>query len=113
MSRHPLDINYGNSPPTIQNLKIIEDYKYRRLYKVDWKVCFLKWVKDSAGIEPAYHVFVEDDSFVCMGNLLHQVSLLHALAPADRGLPFRTGTAMVSTGSQLISVSKKCKLRHI
>ena len=55
MQRHPEYVNYGNSPPTGSNLFRHEknvsedekkdtipnpDYEYRRMYKIDWKVCF-------------------------------------------------------------------------
>lgn len=71
------------------------DYKFRRVYKVDWKVCFLRWSQRNEKVYE-YHAFVEDDSFVCVGNLLHQVSLLSSIKPFS---PFRTGTPMVSSFS--------------
>lgn len=40
-----------------------------------------------------YHVFVEDDSFMCTENLLYQVSLLHNKS-INSNHSFRTGTAM-------------------
>ena len=91
MNRHPDYINYSNSPPTGDNLKRIEnnnnnnnnnneilnpDYHVRRLYKIDWKVCFMKYCYNNNKMAE-YHVFVEDDSFVCTENLLYQVSLLY------------------------------------
>ena len=66
LSRHPLHVNYGNanvkdktravetSPgsgvfvrtPTVDVSAdpTLADYPLRRMYKVDWKVCFLKWI---------------------------------------------------------------------
>ena len=51
----------------------------RLLYKVDWKVCFLKWALQNNRMA-SYHVFVEDDSFMCTENVLHQCELLLLLA---------------------------------
>jgi hypothetical protein len=96
MKRHPDFINYANSPPTGENLFRINrteannstsmkaqeqqidnpDYPFRRFYKIDWKICFLRWCAQNSRI-PKYHVFVEDDSFICTDNLLHQMTLLH------------------------------------
>ena len=102
LRRHPSYINYGNSQvvdidadvdasgtggegeageETTSNSDsdsrsgIHRDYRYRRMYKIDWKVCFLKWISANQ-YKPDYHVFVEDDSFVCTENLLHQMGLL-------------------------------------
>lgn len=108
-------INYGNSPPVDENMSINEtihaegdvgganaekvvtvalpNYHLRVMYKVDWKVCFLRWAYQHNAMA-SYHLFVEDDSFVCTGNVLHQTSLLRSLPPAERGFPFRTGTPM-------------------
>ena len=106
MDRHPDYINYGNAPPRTENFKRIEnntelaspDYLWRRLYKIDWKVCFLKYALANHKMAQ-YHVFVEDDSFVCTENLLHQVALLQINAQAtqqqsQKQPSFRTGTAM-------------------
>jgi hypothetical protein len=41
-----------------------------------------------------YHVFVEDDSFVCTENVLHQTTILRNFLPDKKGLPFRTGWPM-------------------
>jgi hypothetical protein len=77
MKRHPDSINYGNAPPREESLAEHPDYLWRRLYKVDWKVCFMRYARDN-GKMAEYHAFVEDDSFVCTENLLHQATLLHA-----------------------------------
>ena len=91
MERHPDYINYGNSPPTTDNIehKIINDqtgdvirtisypdYPSRRIYKIDWKICFLKHVY-KIGRVADYHVFVEDDSYVCCDHLLYQVQKIN------------------------------------
>ena len=60
------------------------------MYKVDWKICFTKWAVQNYPIMPMYHVYVEDDFFVCTENLLHQMTLLRNLSPEKRP-PFRTG----------------------
>lgn len=89
MERHPPYVNYGNSPPVDTFLhhrdlnksspafnQTIEypDYPSRRLYKVDWKTCFLRHTQQYSLV--LYHIFVEDDSFVCMKNMLYQLTLL-------------------------------------
>jgi diadenosine tetraphosphatase ApaH/serine/threonine PP2A family protein phosphatase len=93
MKRHPYDVNYGNSPPRTEILAQSPDYLWRRLYKIDWKVCFTRYARDNQ-LMAEYHAFVEDDSFVCTENLLHQVSLLHRRGRTERLPVFRTGTAM-------------------
>lgn len=110
-TRHPESINYGNCPPERppsfdgmsteeieeihkeiarkrDNCEPLErwqvpDYALRRLYKVDWKVCFMKWALHHHH-DADFHVFVEDDSFMCTENLLHQVKLLAARTKADK-----------------------------
>lgn len=98
MTRHHDDVHYGNAPPVRENLLIIAngttivelpDYHYRRSYKMDWKICFLRYCLHHDRMAQ-YHVFVEDDSFVCTQNLLHQVALLSQTAHKS----FRTGTSM-------------------
>jgi hypothetical protein len=110
MKRHPDSINYGNAPPREESLLEHPDYLWRRLYKVDWKVCFMRYARDN-GKMAEFHAFVEDDSFVCMENLLHQANLLLAKSSAVTIPPpkmtkggedgraaaavvFRTGTGM-------------------
>lgn len=123
LSAHPDPrINYGNSPPIPANLvyrytrrreildnstssnssvKVVEevveeplpDYHLRRRYKIDWKVCFMQHIRRMYE-KVDYYVFVEDDSFVCTDNLLHQMSLLHHLSAAQQMSEFRTGTPM-------------------
>jgi hypothetical protein len=96
MSRHSLLVNYGNSPPIGDNLFVQvpgqtekekerekvpnPDYPLRRMYKIDWKVCFLQIINSVLDYklerdEVFAHVFVEDDSFVCIENLLFQLAL--------------------------------------
>jgi len=107
--RHPPYVNYGNSQVSswgkenvtgIGDDVVQQDYHLRRMYKIDWKMCFLRWSYE-AGIRPMYHTFVEDDSFVCTENLLHQLSLLaydsttgQLKASAINNPIFRTGTPM-------------------
>ena len=102
MARHPSYINYGNSPPRKENFQLTinntvidsPDYYWRRMYKIDWKVCFMRYARDNNKMAE-FHVFVEDDSFICTDNLLHQASLLHNKS-AQSGIrhSFRTGTGM-------------------
>lgn len=113
MQRHPLIINYGNSPPTRENTAALvkdpitgnvesvplADYPHRRLYKVEWKVCFLKWAVQQQQYQrhqlAEYHVMVEDDSFVCTENLLHQLTLLYnRFHSSNQSHSFSTGTPM-------------------
>ena len=103
MSIHPDDIHYGNSPLAISandGEPALSVYNERIFYKIDWKVCFMRWAVDNHR-NPPYHVFVEDDSFVCTGNLIFQANTLIAM-PNDRKKPFRTGTAMVCTVFELL-----------
>ena len=60
------------------------------MYKIDWKVCFMVWAKSNS-MMAEYHAFVEDDSFMCSENLLHQIDLLLDMPVQFRGKPFRTG----------------------
>jgi hypothetical protein len=85
MQRHPYWVNYGNSPPFHG---IGPHYQLRRMYKVDWKVCFLKWAQLHKRMA-IFHAFVEDDSFTCVENLLSQLNILKRLEVP----PFRTGFA--------------------
>lgn len=82
MERHPAEINYGNAPYAKENMEKkneygktvpIPDYPFRRVYKIDWKVCFLKWIYKFYPKEVDYHAFVEDDSYTCTKNLLYQL----------------------------------------
>jgi hypothetical protein len=101
-TRHPDGgVNYGNSHPIKSH-----DYQLRKMYKIDWKVCFLKWAKKHAAEESLllnttidiaeFHTFVEDDSFVCTGNLIHQMELLHNISLDNNGIKgFRTGNSNI------------------
>lgn len=124
MDRHPYYINYGNSPPITSNLireicngtaidskgKVTNvnctkvdnpNYRYRNMYKIDWKVCFMKYIQRNYQ-SVAYHAFVEDDSFICTENLLHQLALVYNRTnnsnntnkPIYAKKGFRTGTPM-------------------
>ena len=64
--------------------------KYSAMYKIDWKVCFMIWAlkMDKMAL---YHAYIEDDSFLCTENLLHQVTILKNIPEGQRGLPIRTG----------------------
>jgi hypothetical protein len=92
--RHHEKVNYGN---VFYNWKDGRDgvpyYQLRGLYRIDWKVCFTKWAKlnDKMAL---YHVYVEDDSYVCTENLIHQTTLLKHVPVEKKLLPFRTGTLM-------------------
>lgn len=86
MLRHPDNIHYGNSPVEYDPMFdfVTEDrpnYYLRRMYKIDWKNCFMRWARDNFSMDrlPLFHVYVEDDSFNCMDNLLHQTALLEGL----------------------------------
>ena len=126
LTRHSLSVNYGNSPPLGDNLFIQDpnppplpaegekerektpnpDYPLRRMYKIDWKVCFLQVIDSLLGYrldEDAVfaHVFVEDDSFVCTENLLYQLGRACERRRETADLkdmfsssPFRTGIPM-------------------
>ena len=54
----------------------------------------MKWARQNYAILPLYHVFVEDDFFVCTEHLLYQTTLLRNLPPDQRKFSFRTGFPM-------------------
>ena len=97
--RHHYSLNYGNHVANFtregDKLWNKQGHGFRAMYKVDWKVCFTKWalVNDKMA---AYHAYVEDDSFICVGNLLHQMTILERMnatnATSVRAL--RTGYAL-------------------
>ena len=100
--RHHPSINYGNYMEGFGAEKTTEiplpDYPLRLLYKVDWKVCFTKWavLYDKVAL---YHAYVEDDSFNCVDNLLHQVQLLHALNTSAASTASNTNSNSSSNSS--------------
>jgi hypothetical protein len=103
MKQHSNLINYKISPPTIENLKMTsDDYILRRMYKIDWKICFFKWIKLN-NYSVKYHTFIEDDSFLCTKNLLYQIQLLESLE--NKPKPFRTGKAIVSINSEINAIT--------
>ena len=79
IDRHHHLINYGNvmwgSSP---DEHLLPDYQLRMMYKIDWKLCFTKWAKQNDRMA-SFLVFVEDDSFICVGNLLHQLVTLNTM----------------------------------
>jgi hypothetical protein len=85
MDRHPKSINYG----TAYGYNI--SYAYISDYKIDWKVCFLQWSMTLTR-KIDYHAFVEDDSFTCTKNLLHQIDLLTKYGTRHHITPFIMGT---------------------
>eukprot|EP01031_Cornospumella_fuschlensis_P028395 gene28395-34282_t len=109
MTRHPYYVNYGNSPPVGENLSRKDDnstsptfgqsipnpdYRFRRFYKIDWKVCFFQYGM-SRYPNLQYYILVEDDSYVCTENMLIQFNLLYTLSQsAKRHIFFRTGTPL-------------------
>ena len=92
MDRHPSFVHYGNALPIFSNDTLpasLQDYPFRRFYKIDWKVCFLRywqsWLQTHAPQSSvSFHTFVEDDSFVCTEHLLHQLDLLDSINIAAR-----------------------------
>jgi len=97
-------INYANSAPTPDHIHIntsstthydIPDYKYRRMYKIDWKVCFLQWSKSNGLIDTVFHAFIEDDSYVCTSHVLYQANVYQSYHTIQKR-PFRTGTKLWS-----------------
>ena len=100
LERHHHRINYGNfmdadgeGDNTTVHTKLPE-YQLRGMYKIDWKVCFTKWALQNHKMA-AYHAYVEDDSFTCVDNLLHQLRLLTALQRNGTKVPsIRAGTPM-------------------
>lgn len=109
-------INYGNSAPTYDHIHFIisnitnygkntnikynnitrsyiPDYKYRRMYKIDWKVCFLQWSLANNMIHAVFHAFIEDDSFICTNHVLYQAELYYNIINKR---PIRSGTRLWS-----------------
>ena len=130
MQRHPDYINYGNSPPVGDNLFRVNrtegnsndivadtgkipnpDYPLRRLYKIDWKVCFVKWAKENNAMAE-YFVFVEDDSFVCTENLLHQTNLLF-IRSNTISQSFRAGTSMYDGFDDSSTIMTKLGFKYL
>ena len=101
LERHHHRINYGNFMEThgaLDNSTIktrLPEYQLRGMYKIDWKVCFTKWALLSHKMA-AYHAYVEDDSFTCVDNLLHQLVLLTDLKKKNASMvpSIRAGTPM-------------------
>lgn len=95
MKRHPAIANYGNvyAKHWVYGGGGYAYYQLRGLYKVDWKICFTKWAKYNKKMAH-YHVYVEDDSFVCTENLIHQTNILRNMNTSEKVLPFRTGFSM-------------------
>lgn len=93
MSVHPPSINYGNTgyQRNLSNLNTVDFYYERTRYKVDWKVCFSKYAVQS-DFRATYHLYVEDDSFVHMRNLMFQLQTLEEMRSNGVSIPdFRTG----------------------
>jgi len=68
------------------------------LYKIDWKVCFLKWALVNDRMASLF-LLVEDDSFTCTQNVMYQSKLLEMEADKDisngvRPVSIRTGAPM-------------------
>jgi hypothetical protein len=101
MKRHHDDINYGNSPPTRENsvdfghTPTLAEQLNRLNYKIDWKVCFCRFMDREQRVA-VFNVFVEDDSFACIENLLYQAAILKNISQAiQTKIPeFRTGTPL-------------------
>lgn len=95
MDRHPEKANYGNvfAKPWVYGGGGYPYYQLRGMYRVDWKICFGIWAKQNDKMAH-YHVYVEDDSFMCTENLIYQTTLLRYMNTTKKGLPFRTGFTM-------------------
>ena len=98
--RHPYpEINYGNHMKNVTSETEIGVriplYRYRGLYKVDWKVCFSRWALVHQKMA-SYHAYMEDDGFICVKNLLYQTTLLRRVNDSNAGVvvPLRTGYEM-------------------
>jgi hypothetical protein len=92
IDRHDEKLNYGTvfKKPWVYGGGGVKYYNLRGMYKVDWKICFTHFAKQNYPMMPLYHVYVEDDFFVCTENLLHQMTILRNLSPQKRPA-FRTG----------------------
>lgn len=94
LQRHPnANVTYGNSPPIASNIDplISPDYPMRIYYKLDWKISQIvysyKYIFDNV----SYFALLEDDMYVCIDNLLHQLKILKTVVHIK---PFAIGTNM-------------------
>jgi hypothetical protein len=103
MDQHPPHVNYGNA----MNGRI-PHYRGKRLYKIDWKVCFMRWSLMQANGDPEktpyYHVFVEDDSYMCTEHVIYQMDILRQMSQSQKIRPFRTGYPMADGFGQSIDL---------
>jgi hypothetical protein len=89
--QHNISPNSTDVYVRTQDGTLFLDYPERKFYQIDWKVCALKWQTEHYGQTAQYVAFVEDDSFTCVENLLHQCEKLSGAIHA----PFRTGWIQV------------------
>jgi len=80
-TRHTFEkLNFGNvfKKHWVYGGAGVPYYQFRGLFKIDWKICHSHWAR-YANRMARYHLYTEDDSYVCTENLLHQLSLLRRL----------------------------------
>jgi len=91
--RHRFEkLNFGNTfkKPWVYGGGGVPYYWFRGLYKVDWKICHARWAHEFNKMA-WYHLWTEDDSYVCSENLLHQLSLLRDVNATGRAANWRAG----------------------
>ena len=92
-TRHTFEkLNFGNTfkKPWVYGGGGVPYYQFRGLYKLDWKICHATWARVFNKLA-RYHLWAEDDSFVCTENLLHQLQLLREANVTGRASNWRAG----------------------
>ena len=92
MLKYPENLHYGILNP----LRELNDSKvWYRMYKIEWKISFMKYIYNKINKIPKYLLFVEDDSFICIHNLLYQLTLINK---SKKQISFRTGSYICKSG---------------
>jgi hypothetical protein len=91
MNKYPSHMHYGifNALQDVNG-----SLPWYRLYKIEWKISFMRWIAENLASIPQYIAFIEDDSFVCLDHLLYQMRLLSN----NPSTPFRTGSYICKDG---------------
>lgn len=92
MLKYPEHLHYGILNPLreLNNTEV-----WYRMYKIEWKISFMKYIYIKNNKIPKYLLFVEDDSYICTENLLYQLSLI---SKSHKQVSFRTGSYICKSG---------------
>jgi len=91
--RHTFEkLNFGNTfkKPWVYGGGGVPYYGFRGLFKLDWKICHAFYARNFNKMA-RYHLWTEDDSYVCTENLVHQLRLLRALNVTGENKNWRCG----------------------